>query len=139
MNKICVLCNHEKPLTSFEKRGTSYRNQCKECRALKEKERYETCPKYNQYVKNKSRKHHFQKQYGLSIEQVDEMILSRNSTCDICNKKTKKLHVDHCHATGEVRGLLCVLCNTAIGKFKDDINLLQSAIKYLKLHSKNTV
>lgn len=136
MKKICTLCNHEKPLTDFERRGSSYRNQCKECRSIQQKKRYESCPQYNQYVKNKSRSHHFKTRYGLSCEEVESMIISRNSECDICHKKIKKLHVDHCHTTGEVRGRLCVLCNTAIGKFKDDIGLLQNAIKYLEKHNK---
>lgn len=43
----------------------------------------------------------------------------------------KKLCVDHCHETGEVRGLLCSKCNTAIGMFQEDINVMYRAIEYL--------
>lgn len=48
------------------------------------------------------------------------------------SKLKRILGVDHCHITGKVRGLLCMKCNSAIGFFNDDINLLQLAIKYLK-------
>jgi hypothetical protein len=72
------------------------------------------------------------------------MLESQNGLCKICNKEeTRKsrtegkicqLAIDHCHTTGKIRGLLCHACNIAIGKFKDDINLLEKAIQYLKAH-----
>lgn len=43
-----------------------------------------------------------------------------------------ELSIDHCHTTGKVRGLLCRQCNIALGKFKEDVTILQSAIAYLK-------
>lgn len=60
--------------------------------------------------------------------------------CMICNTETSlntlsnslKLHIDHCHISGKLRGLLCGNCNVGLGHFKDDINLLKNAIKYLK-------
>jgi hypothetical protein len=42
------------------------------------------------------------------------------------------LAVDHCHTTGKIRGLLCSKCNPALGAFNDNIEILNSAIKYLK-------
>jgi len=51
--------------------------------------------------------------------------------CDSCGKKTNKLWLDHCHKSGEFRGWLCPSCNSGIGYFKDDVNLLNLAIKYL--------
>jgi hypothetical protein len=45
-------------------------------------------------------------------------------------QKTRMV-VDHCHSTNKVRGILCDLCNTALGKFHDDVNLLSNAIGYL--------
>ena len=47
-------------------------------------------------------------------------------------KGTKTLCIDHDHKTGKIRGLLCQNCNVSIGKFKEDINIMQKAIDYLK-------
>ena len=66
-----------------------------------------------------------------------------NGLCKICNNPEtsksrnggiKRLAIDHCHNSGKIRGLLCHDCNTMLGKTKDDINLLQAAIEYLKSH-----
>jgi hypothetical protein len=79
------------------------------------------------------------KQYGLTIDQADAMLLSQNHTCKICKVKISfdpsgeflKACVDHCHTTTRVRGLLCGRCNTAIGLLGEDIAVLQSAADYL--------
>jgi hypothetical protein len=73
------------------------------------------------------------------LKQYGDMLLAQNGKCKICkqaetatrNGRVKALAVDHDHETGEIRGLLCVQCNTGLGKFKDDRNLMLSAIKYL--------
>ena len=52
--------------------------------------------------------------------------------CGLCFKVVKRLVVDHDHKTGKIRSLLCTLCNTGIGQFKDDVELLKLAIKYLE-------
>lgn len=54
-----------------------------------------------------------------------------SSGCHICGTKERRLHVDHDHTTGAVRGALCLLCNVAIGNFKDDPELLRRALSYL--------
>lgn len=75
------------------------------------------------------------KEYGLSVEAL-RALLGRPA-CDICGEafsSTKHRHVDHCHATGKARGLLCSNCNHAIGKMKDDPSLLRKAATYLENH-----
>ena len=59
---------------------------------------------------------------------------SQGNSCAICGAKPKgrRLAVDHDHKTGKIRGLLCMPCNTALGKFRDDPKLLRKAIKYLE-------
>lgn len=74
--------------------------------------------------------------YGLTIEQYESMYRSQNGACAICLKqhltgKRNRLFVDHDHATGIVRGLLCGNCNSAIGHLKDDRAAIFRAITYL--------
>jgi recombination endonuclease VII len=70
--------------------------------------------------------------YGLSIEAHDSLLATQNNCCAICEGRfTKPPHVDHCHKTGEVRGLLCSNCNTGIGNLRDDPALLRKALEYL--------
>ncbi len=79
---------------------------------------------------------------GLTREEYYKIIESQNNLCAICLQpetrvlrgKVTRLCLDHDHATGKVRQLLCHDCNTGIGKFKDSPELLQSAIDYLKKH-----
>jgi hypothetical protein len=68
--------------------------------------------------------------YGITVEEA-RRLRSGTSACEICGRK-KKLEVDHCHATGAVRGLLCGRCNKAIGPFKDSEDMMLTAITYLK-------
>ena len=73
------------------------------------------------------------KQYGLSLEQYQEILEVQNQACKICKRKfTKGPHVDHCHTHGHVRGLLCSKCNTGLGMFDDDPERLLRAADYLK-------
>lgn len=63
-------------------------------------------------------------------------VLEHEGCCDICGSpptgRVKRLSIDHDHATGAFRGLLCNLCNTGLGMFKDDPKLLEKAILYLR-------
>lgn len=74
--------------------------------------------------------------YGITADEYDELSALQGHVCWVCGKKetTKDgyLHVDHCHKTGKVRGLLCGLCNRGIGALGDSIELLEKAIEYLK-------
>ena len=72
------------------------------------------------------------KKYNLT-EEMYEDIMSRTE-CEICKCSLEgkgKRHIDHDHQTGEFRGVLCNTCNPALGLFKDDVELLKRAIKYL--------
>lgn len=51
--------------------------------------------------------------------------------CDLCEQEVDRIYIDHCHQSGNVRGFLCLNCNTGIGRFHDDPALLAKAIEYL--------
>lgn len=80
-------------------------------------------------------KHRYKNLYGITLEDYNNMFASQNGCCKICgthqSELSKALSVDHCHNTLKVRGLLCGLCNTSLGGFKDNIDLLTKAIEYL--------
>jgi hypothetical protein len=61
-----------------------------------------------------------------------ELVKQQKGKCAICKTKMKEPCVDHCHTTGKIRGALCVNCNTGLGHFCDSVELLKSAISYLK-------
>lgn len=76
------------------------------------------------------------RQYGISIEQFDAMYELQGGKCGICADRQPRgrggFHVDHCHATGAIRGLLCATCNMLLGMAEDSIDRLRSAMDYLK-------
>lgn len=80
--------------------------------------------------------------FGISLRQYEDMLIAQNGCCAICNQretmkrkgKDVALAVDHCHETGDIRGLLCTACNKGIGLFADSIKNLQSAASYLAKH-----
>lgn len=76
--------------------------------------------------------------YKLTPEQYDKMLKAQGSACAICQSPTrskKKLHVDHDHATGHVRGILCTRCNFAIAYLLDRPSLIESALRYVRRHA----
>ena len=81
-------------------------------------------------VKKIARKRHLKALYGLTLDEYAHLVEIQNARCAICQKVTK-LCVDHDHATNRVRGLLCNLCNIALGHF-DTHDILTSAITYLQ-------
>jgi hypothetical protein len=79
--------------------------------------------------------------YGITLENYSEMYKLQEGKCSICLEfysetsdfRTKVLHVDHCHNTGRVRGLLCHKCNKALGLFKDNVDTLKRAIEFVEV------
>lgn len=98
-------------------------------------------PKTETYNRKMKRRYKLQKRtdyveytYGLTKEEYLLKINQQKNLCAICKEKQegKVLCVDHDHKTGKVRGLLCNQCNIGLGNLKDDTQILQSAIEYLK-------
>ncbi len=77
------------------------------------------------------------KQYGLTLEQYNAMLADQHGLCAICKKPPTKrrLDVDHDHADGHVRQLLCERCNKGLGCFEDRLELLEAALRYMRKHS----
>lgn len=108
------------------------------------KKRYAEDPEFREQCKAASRKRdpeakrdaRLREQFGITSADYDEILQRQDGCCAICrlpnyDQSGRRMHVDHCHETGKVRGILCSSCNTALGKFKDNTNYLERAIEYL--------
>lgn len=80
---------------------------------------------------------HALRRFGISVDEYDRMLAAQGGGCAICGRKTvgqkgrKNFHVDHCHRTKKVRGLLCAACNQGLGAFSDDPKRFRAAADYL--------
>jgi hypothetical protein len=88
------------------------------------------CSDYCKQSGRDGRKYALKYSYRLTPQEYQKLVDNQNGQCAIC-KEITKLVVDHNHISGEIRGLLCHLCNTGLGLFKDDSNRLKGAIKYM--------
>lgn len=88
-----------------------------------------------EHFKRLKRDSAFKVKYGISHNVYDDMIKAQTGMCLICKRTSiedgRFLSVDHCHVTGKIRGLLCCDCNIGLGKFRDSIELLEKAKRYL--------
>ncbi len=126
----CPDCGNEYPRTLeyFHANRTSpsgFQTYCKKCQ-YSQGAKYRTGPKRRLVM----RRSHLRRKYGISLEDYQAMADKQNQLCAICGEK-KDLHVDHNHASGMIRGLLCGDCNRALGLFSDSTDVLRKAILYL--------
>ena len=134
--KRCTVCGEQKHITKFAKHklnsdGRAY--TCKVCVREYQKE-YNKRPCVRERTIIRSKNNWLQTNYGLTIDDWNNMIQKQNGSCAICKTKLdkgKSTHVDHNHENGEIRGILCADCNWAIGLFRDDISIIGNAINYL--------
>lgn len=132
--RVCRACGERKPMGDFY--WTSNRKHrvrgCAPCvvvraRTLREENRTEVTRRA--FVKN------LRESYGMTEQDYRTLWDAQGGQCAVCRTDLNRVrapHVDHCHESDEVRGLLCFLCNTAIGKMRDDPALLRSAAEYLE-------
>lgn len=73
--------------------------------------------------------------YGLPLYEYDRLVVDQGGKCAICAENMLKPHLDHCHTTGKIRGLLCGSCNHAVGSFKDSSLKCFLAASYLQKFS----
>ncbi len=92
----------------------------------------------NSAARASKRKSRMVTHYKITAEEYDVLVLNQKNKCAICFEDfTKTPNIDHCHLTGNVRGLLCKDCNTGLGMFKDSIENTQTATNYLKGANQN--
>lgn len=115
-HKRCPQCEKVKPHSDWERNRSSsdgWASYCRECRA------------------ERNRTGYFKRKYGLAPAELDAMIAEQQGVCCIC-LTAPAAHVDHCHETGRVRGVLCFSCNAALGQFKDRPDAIRRAAAYVE-------
>jgi hypothetical protein len=151
--KFCKRCGLQKPETKFHraaqrKDGSWLRSPiCKGCAKLKAREYYldnqDRLKEHNRLKAQRYREEnpeydramHLKRKYGLTIEEWDRLHDLQLGRCAICRlplAEASRVCVDHEHETGEVRGLLCDVCNLGIGCFRDDPERCRWAAMYLE-------
>ena len=142
--QTCTKCSKPKLLTEFNrnthfpKRG-SYRYTCRSCDKA-----YRKHHKVAFALNVVSQRHAWmmKHRFGISPDEYNIMLTAQEGMCAICRQPersvfkgvVRRLAVDHSHTTGKVRGLLCLRCNTGLGRFLDNPVLLRDAADYLSTH-----
>jgi hypothetical protein len=137
--KICSACRTEKQISGFyidrsSKSGLTSR--CKNCI----KSYQNIWRKDNKGKKAKANTSwYYRKTHGITPAEFVQRAKEQHNKCKICLVdltfdaiKDNRAVMDHCHSTGEKRGVLCYACNLGLGKFKDSVDALSRAVNYLK-------
>lgn len=160
MEKECSKCKKTLNLSQFyedKSKLSGFSSHCKPCKRAQTKI-YRSIPEVSEkanarsktwYEKNKERQKLYAsenrpnsldralKRYDLTKYEYNLLLHGQDNKCAICKaqsggKSGGRLVIDHCHETGEVRGLLCHSCNRGLGMFRDKLSLIVNAAKYLK-------
>lgn len=119
-------------------------NPCRKCKTTKRyahsKKCFECSTHLNELKKKEPEKYAEVKKkwwlkntYGLTLDQYNEILKSQNYQCALCGlelKVDKQTHIDHCHETNKIRGILCNHCNLGIGHLRHDPALIRKAALY---------
>lgn len=137
----CTKCKIEKPYHEFyyeskeqKPKRNGYSHWCKGCKKLASDEyRLKNINKKRTYNTAYNRL----KKFGITVAQFDALLLSQDNSCAICKIKFQETNIgrprlDHDHATGKIRALLCNNCNIGIGMFRDNPDVLREAAKYVE-------
>lgn len=118
-------------------RRVMYAKQWKETSGYEERRRQErSTPEGRLELREKQ----LNKRYGMSHEDYERKLGAQNGRCACCDRPLQKTragkspHIDHCHATGRVRGILCVRCNNVLGMVKDSEEMLGKFAHYIRKH-----
>lgn len=127
-------------------RALLYECLCKSCNGihlrnakhLKQKMQGKDCPNFRPHNWSGFSREDaiMRRQYGISLNEFEGLLQYQEGCCAICKKPidalNRRANIDHCHQTGEVRGLLCTGCNTSLGRLGDTIEGLRRALDYLE-------
>lgn len=131
MFKICKKCKKEFSFSEFYKDSANedgHKIYCKTCANDYYKEWRNS---KLEEVRRKDRINHYIRKYNLEKNVAEALVDNRTGICVIC-KTEDLLVVDHNHVTGKVRGFICSSCNSALGYSRENIEILQNLIEYLK-------
>lgn len=118
-DKFCPVCKTRYQLTGYPADKVKFTNHVRRCDTCREDKR------------KQKRRNDVLRSYGMKLDDYEALSQQQGGACLICKDATSSLVVDHCHTGGHVRGLLCGLCNTGLGAFKDNPRHLLEAAKYL--------
>jgi hypothetical protein len=136
VRKKCAKCKRIKLNDAFYKSNTNksgLRSYCIDCGKNNAKHWRTSLPLEKR--KKMEREDHLRNKYNITPLNYDTMLKIQKYKCAICFKKysnKNKLEIDHCHKTGNIRGLLCKSCNIGLGIFKDSLEGAQKIIIYLE-------
>ena len=141
----CSKCGNEKDESLFvPSRGTgkvARKRRCLDCKRKQVSDWHKRNPNrwretrdpqaHREASKRDYHKNGLMRLYGITAAERDRQAEIQGFACAVCRTETL-LHIDHCHGSGVVRGLLCGKCNRGLGLFGDDPELLERAITYLR-------
>lgn len=117
LNKLCARCGKNKGPKFSDKK------YCYRCTSAVKAD-----------ASTKAHRARVAKVYGIPVDAYDALYFAQDGRCAICRRatgKTRRLAVDHDHATTKVRGLLCRVCNSMLGHARDDVEFFARAMQYL--------
>ena len=140
--KHCSSCDTWHDLGEFHKHSRNWdalHAYCKSCMRSAARRRFDKnrdrllvqSRDYRAKNPEKRRDTRLRSRFGITADQFDAMKKTQGGACAICHRVVP-LHVDHCHTTKAVRGLLCMPCNTAIGQFEDNPDRIRAAASYVE-------
>jgi Recombination endonuclease VII len=125
----CSVCKMVKPITEFY---NARQSACKECEKAKRRAAYKASNGNGREIVYNN---NLRRRYGITLTEYKAMVAAQDGCCAICGERSEaRMHVDHDHATGVIRQLLCPPCNAALGGARDRPDLLRAMAGYLERH-----
>lgn len=138
-NKVCRRCKQLKPLTQFQPINSlryaeiRHISDCDECRNRHDKVKRDAKSQTVGLtgILTVIQERNLWKRYRLTAKQFLDLWNGQSGRCAICKRELDNPYIDHCHATGRVRGILCTKCNCGLGQFNDSAELVLEAANYV--------